>query len=110
MKTKEAQYIVILITCSSEKEAQKIKDVLLKAKKVACINIVPRVDSFFWWQGKIDSCREVLLIAKTRKDVFTDVIKLVKKNHQYEVPEIIALPIIDGNKDYLNWIDETVKT
>ncbi|MFH1239489.1 MAG: divalent-cation tolerance protein CutA [bacterium] len=109
MRNKKAQYIVVLITCPSQKEAIKIKDVLLKAKKAACINIIPRVDSFFWWKGKIDSCQEVLLIAKTRKDVFRKVVKLVKKNHKYTVPEIIALPIIAGNKDYLDWINKTVK-
>lgn len=109
MKTKNLQYIVVLITCSSEKEARKIKDVLLKTKKVACINMVPRINSFFWWKGKIDSCPEVLLIIKTRKDVFKDIVNLVKKHHQYTVPEIIALPIIDGNEDYLDWITKTVK-
>ena len=110
MQGNKFQYIIVLITCSSKKEATKIKDVLLTEKKAACINVFPpKVNSFFWWQGKIDSCSEVLLVVKTRRDVFKDVVSLVKKNHKYEVPEIIALPIINGNKDYLKWIDETVK-
>ncbi len=109
MKSNKGQYIIILITCSSKKEATKIKDVLLNEKKVACINIIPQVDSFFWWQGKIDSCSEVLLLLKTRNNVFNDIVNVVKKNHKYEVPEIIALPIIDGNKDYLKWIKQTVE-
>jgi periplasmic divalent cation tolerance protein len=109
MKNREGKYITVLTTCSSLKEAGKIKDVLLKTQKVACVNMLPRVESFFWWKGKIDSCREVLLIAKTRADVFKDIVHLVKKNHQYAVPEIIALPIIDANTDYLNWINKIVK-
>ena len=101
--------IVVLITCSSGKEANKVKDILLKNKKAACINMAPKVDSYFWWEGKIDSCQEVLLFVKTRKNVFKEIVKLVKKVHKYTVPEIIALPIIDGNKDYLDWISDSVR-
>jgi len=101
-------YAVIMITCSSEQEAGKIKKALLEKRKVACVNIVSRVNSFFWWEGKIDSCPEVLLLAKTKIKAFKEIVKLVKKIHKYEVPEIIALPIVEGNKDYLNWIKKTV--
>jgi periplasmic divalent cation tolerance protein len=100
--------IVIMITCSSKREAGKIKKKLLEAKKVACVNIISGVDSFFWWKDKIDSCPEVLLLAKTKKNLLKKIILLVKKIHKYEVPEIIALPIIDGNRDYLDWIEKSV--
>lgn len=102
--------IVIIITCSSEKEARKIRKALLEKRKVACVNIIPKIESFFWWKGKIDSCPEVLLLAKTKKSLLKEIITLVKKIHSYEVPEIIALPISGGNKDYLNWIENTVKS
>ncbi len=102
---KQTPYLLIMITCSSRREALKIKKVLLEQRKVACINIIPKVESFFWWEGKIDSAPEVLILAKTRSAVFKEIVALVKKIHKYEVPEIIALPIIGGNKDYLKWLN-----
>ncbi|MBI3040111.1 MAG: divalent-cation tolerance protein CutA [Chloroflexi bacterium] len=78
---------------------------LLNQRKAACVNIVPRVDSLFWWQGKLDSAQESLLIAKTRASLLPDIIEMVKMAHSYDVPEIIALPVIGGNEDYLRWID-----
>ncbi len=105
----DIEHIVIFITASSDDEAQRITKLLLEQRKVACINIVSGVDSRFWWKGKVDSARESLLVIKTRASVFQKVMKLVKTIHSYEVPEIIALPIIDGNDDYLKWIDAEVK-
>jgi len=82
---------------------------LLNQRKAACINIVSGVDSLFWWQGKLDSARESLLIIKTRASLLPEVVELVKSVHIYEVPEIIAMPIVGGNEDYLRWIDNEVK-
>jgi len=106
---KEKGKIVIFVTTDSREEAQKIATRLLNQRKVACVNIVPRVDSLFWWQGKLDSARESLVIAKTKASLLPEVVSLVKDVHSYEVPEIIALPIIGGNEDYLNWIDSEVE-
>ena len=105
---KDADYITVMITCSSKREALKIKKVLLEQRCVACVNIISAVHSFFWWKGKIDSAIEVLLLAKTKSNMFKEIVTLVKKIHKYEVPEIIALPIIDGDKTYLKWIEKTV--
>jgi periplasmic divalent cation tolerance protein len=102
----KSAHIVVLITTETDSEAQKIADVLLERKKAACVNIVPGVDSRFWWKGKIDSAQESLLIVKTKASLLDEVVNLVKQNHSYSVPEIIALPIIGGNPDYLKWIDE----
>ena len=104
----ETGKIVIFITTSSEPEAHKIADLLLTKRKAACVNIVPRVESSFWWQGKLDSAQESLLIIKTRASLLPEIISMVKAAHSYEVPEIIALPVIGGNEDYLNWIDDEV--
>jgi periplasmic divalent cation tolerance protein len=103
MKTTDR--IVVLITAGSEEEARRIAKLLVKKKKAACVNIVPEVDSHFRWKGKLDSARESLLLAKTRASLFPEIINLVKEIHSYEVPEIIALPMIGGSKEYLRWLD-----
>jgi periplasmic divalent cation tolerance protein len=81
----------------------------MKNKLAACVNIIDNIKSIFWWQGKIDKAKEVLLIIKTKKKLIDKLIKKVKSLHSYAVPEIIALPIIAGNKKYLEWIDESVR-
>jgi len=106
---KETGKVVILVTTSTEEEAHKVAELLLGHRKAACVNIVPKVESSFWWQGKLDSAQESLLIIKTKASLLHEVIELVKGAHSYEVPEIIALPIIGGNEDYLKWIDDEVK-
>ena len=102
---KEANKIVVLITTSSEEEAHNIAELLVNGKKAACVNIVPGVDSIFWWEDKLDSARESLLLVKTKASLFPEIVELVKRMHSYEVPEIIALPIIAGSEDYLKWLD-----
>jgi periplasmic divalent cation tolerance protein len=82
--------------------------VLLTERKAACVNIIPKVESHYWWQGKKESTQELLLIVKTQAELLDELVALVKKHHPSSVPEIIALPIIGGNEDYLKWVkDET---
>ena len=97
-------YLVVFITAASYEEARKIADTLVDRKKAACVNIVPGVKSLFRWQGKIEEAEESLMVVKTRAELFPDVVNLVKAIHSYEVPEIIALPIVEGNPDYLEWL------
>ena len=106
MDMAESSYIVVLVTTGSPEEAKKISSALLEQKKAACVNIVPQVSSRFWWQGELDSADESLLIIKTRASLLDDIVKIVKELHSYEVAEVIALPIVGGNPDYLNWIGE----
>ena len=101
--------VVILITCAHRRQANKIARALVEKRLVACVNIVDKIKSIFWWQGRIDSGNEVLLIAKSKKSLILKVIKQVKSLHSYQVPEVIALAVIDGNKDYLNWINESIR-
>ncbi len=108
-KIKESAYIVLFTTASNSEEAHKIAKVLLSQRKAACVNIVPGVSSLFWWQDKLDSAQESLLIVKTKASLLNQIVTLVREIHGYEVPEIIALPIIGGNQDYLEWIDKEVK-
>ena len=105
----ETNDIVVFVATSTEEEAYGIAELLLTERKAACINIVPKVDSLFWWQGKLDSAQESFLIIKTGASLLPEIITMVKEVHSYEVPEIIAMPIIGGSEDYLNWIDSEVK-
>ena len=96
--------IVIFVTCKDEIEAQKISSKLLEEHLVACVNIVKHVKSLFHWEGNIEQADEVLLSIKTRRDLFDAVKHEVKELHSYDVPEVIAIPIVEGDEDYLNWI------
>jgi periplasmic divalent cation tolerance protein len=102
-------YIVILVTASNKREAQKIATGLVKAKLAACVNIIDKVDSLFFWEAKIDRAKESLLVIKSKKEKLPSIIKLVKSLHSYKVPEIIALPVISGDKPYLRWIDAALR-
>ena len=104
----EESYTVIFITAASAGEAQQISQVLLEQRRAACVNIIANVDSLFRWEDKLDSAQESLLIVKTKASLLPEIINLVKKVHSYTVPEIIALPIIGGNQDYLEWIEKSV--
>lgn len=100
--------VVVLVTCSSVKEADKISEILLGKKLAACVNILPGVRSKFRWKGKIEKAKEIMLMAKTRRASFAAIEKEVKRIHSYEVPEIIALPIVVGSKRYLDWIRDSM--
>lgn len=102
-------YTVLFITTADTEEAKRIASTLLNQKKAACVNIVPKVSSLFWWQGKLDSGQESLLIVKTKTSLLSEVVTLVKQIHSYDVPEVIALPIVGGNQDYLDWIGKEVE-
>ena len=102
-------HAIIFITAPEKNEAELIAQALLQEKLAACVNLIENIHSFFWWQGKIDNAKEVLLVVKTKKSLVSKLIKKVQVIHSYEVPEIIALPIISGNKKYLNWIDDSTR-
>lgn len=97
-------YSVVLITVPDAKTAEKVSTQLLEAKLAACVNQVPGVKSRYWWEGKIETADEALLVVKTRSNLVGELSLLVKSIHPYSVPEIIALPIAEGHAPYLNWI------
>ena len=101
-------YVVIFVTAKDKAQAQQIARRLLQEKLIACANIIPGVNSFFWWEKKIDQSQETLLVIKSKKSLFGKIVKIVKACHSYSVPEIIALPIVQGEKNYLKWLKESV--
>lgn len=100
-------FIVVYITAPAKK-SRAVADAILTARAGACVNVVPGIRSSYRWKGKIARDREVLLVVKTRKALFGKLANAVRRAHPYEVPEIIALPIVAGHAPYLKWIkDET---
>ncbi len=107
-KNKTMKYISIFVTVPDMKVANKITEFLLEKKLVACVNIIPKIKSVYWWENKICKSNEQLLIMKSTKNNFNKIVKEVKQIHPYEVPEIVCADIT-ANKDYLNWIKEYAK-
>jgi periplasmic divalent cation tolerance protein len=104
-----ADEIVVLATASSCDEAAAIGRALIDERLAACVNIVPGVRSLFIWEGKTQDESETLLIMKSRLHLLEQLTERVKSLHSYSVPEVIALPIIGGSADYLNWLRESTK-
>lgn len=101
---------LVFITCKNRSEANLISKNIVKSRLGACCNTISPIKSLYWWKGKTEKAEEVLLLVKTKDELLTQLIREVKRLHSYEVPEIIALPIVRGNKDYLKWVeDETTK-
>jgi periplasmic divalent cation tolerance protein len=100
--------IVVNITCGNMEEAEKISKALVEEKLVACANILGGIKSIFWWEGKVERSPEVAVTMKTVRNNFDKVAARVRELHSYQVPEIIALPIVEGSKDYLQWIENSV--
>jgi periplasmic divalent cation tolerance protein len=105
----ERTYIIVLATTSSKEEAEKIALTLLNERLIACANIISPVHSLFWWQGKIDEAGEHIVLMKTRKDLFEKLSERVKTFHSYEIPEIIAIPIVEGFKPYIEWLNNSLQ-
>ncbi len=99
--------VVVLITASSADEAAKIGSALVEEHLVACANIVVGIRSLFFWDGKTRDEQETLMICKSRSVLMDRIVVRVKQLHSYTVPEVIALPIVAGSKEYLDWVKET---
>ncbi len=101
--------MVVFVTVPNREEAEKIARALIESRLAACVNIVNGLKSIYWWQGKIEEDNELLLIIKTRIEVFEELVLKIKELHPYTVPEIIGLPIIAGSKDYVDWLRNEIK-
>lgn len=100
--------IFVYVTCKDRTEAKRIASVIVKAKLAACANIIDGMESIYWWEGEIESGQESILIFKTIQGQFEKLSKGIKELHSYSVPCIIALPISNGNQDYIEWIQKSV--
>ena len=101
-------FIVVLVTSSSREEGENIVTSLVEEKLIACGNVIQDLISIFYWERKVCKEEEVLLVLKTKYNLFEKLSERVKELHSYDVPEIIALPVIKGNMEYLDWIEGTI--
>lgn len=104
-----SEFIQITITTDTEELAMQIAEKVVEKKIAACAQISGPITSIYEWKGKIENAREWYSVIKTRKNLYQKVEETIKALHPYEVPEIIALPILEGNKDYLDWITQVVR-
>lgn len=101
--------IVVYVTVPNREAGKKLSQSIISEKLAACVNIVPGIESVYWWEGKVQSDAEELLIIKTRESLLDALTAHVKANHEYDVPEVIALPITGGNTKYLEWIKNSTR-
>jgi periplasmic divalent cation tolerance protein len=100
---------IVLSTAGSEDEARKLARHLVEQRLAACVNIVPRIESIYRWQGKLESSQEWLLLIKTSAEQFAAVRDAIRELHSYELPECIAIAIEDGSPEYLRWLEDSLK-
>ena len=100
--------VLILTTAADEAEAQTIAQELVERRVAACVNIVPRIQSIYRWEGKVETAEEFLLIIKTTKVRSADVKSAIRELHSYDLPECIVISMEDGSAEYLKWIEESV--
>ena len=98
------------MTASSSEEAELISNSLLENRLIACSSTISDMNSAYWWKGEVQKENEILIIAKSQKSHLNEIIKSVKSLHSYDVPEILAIPIIGGNPDYLDWLIKETNT
>lgn len=100
---------MIVTTCPDEPAAETIANALVSRSLAACVQIIPGIKSVFRWQGQVEHEAECLLLAKTVADNYPEIENIINSIHNYELPEIIAVPITTGSRDYLAWIDDNSK-
>lgn len=99
-------FIVVMSTVSSQIEAGQIGEDLISKKLAACVNVIPGVTSYYRWGGEAQIGRELIILVKTRKENYDRVQEVIKEHHSYDLPEIVALPMVGGDENYLRWIDD----
>jgi periplasmic divalent cation tolerance protein len=100
--------VLVYITCAGREEARAIAQELVTARLAACVNILPEIESFFHWEGRLEQARETALVAKTVTAKVPDLVAAVRKKHSYSVPAILVLPVVDGFPLFLDWVRSEV--
>lgn len=95
--------IFVYVTCKDREEALRVGKEVVLARLAACANVIDGMESIYWWEGKLEMGREAILIFKSRSALLADLTALVKQHHSYSVPCVVAIPIVGGNPDYLDW-------
>ena len=101
--------IVVFSTCATQADAERVAHALVAARLAACVNVAPGIRSFYHWKGEIESAAEFLLIIKTSRELFPALSAEVAKLHPYEVPELLAVPVVDGAANYLDWLGANLR-
>ena len=101
-------YCIVLSTCPDQASAEALATRLVESKLAACVNVVPGITSIYQWKGKTEKGQELLLVIKSKPDVFESVKNAILEQHPYELPEIISIPLLNGFSNYFSWIDENV--
>ena len=100
--------IQVITTTDKIEEAEKISRALVEKKLSACVQIIGPITSTYWWEGKIETSQEYLLFIKTEEGLYREVEEVIKELHSYQIPEIVALPLVEGSEEYLKWVREVV--
>ena len=102
--------IVVLSTCANQEEAERLARLLVDQRLAACVNVIPGIRSYYRWKGVVEAAGECLLIVKSSRDLFASLTAVLEKAHSYEVPEALAIPIVDGAANYLNWLGGNLRS
>ncbi len=102
-------YIQVITTFETKSDAERTARSILEKRYAACIQVIGPIASMYWWNDRIENSEEYLCIIKSRDDLFTELEQIIKKLHPYDVPEILSVPLLDGNSDYLEWMSKELK-
>lgn len=100
--------VLIYATCADQDEARRIGQDLVHRRLAACVNIFPAVESIFFWEGNLELAKETVMVAKTVQDKVPEAVEAIRARHSYSVPAILVLPVLDGNKDFIEWVANEV--
>jgi periplasmic divalent cation tolerance protein len=102
--------IVVLTTCANEEEAGKLARLLVDQHLAACVSVVPGLRSVYRWKGALESAEECLLLIKSSRALLDELVAVLEQAHSYEVPEVLALPVVGGAINYLNWLESNIRS
>ena len=103
-----SDYIQVYTTTESKEDAERISRLAVERRVAACAQVFGPIESTYRWEGKLETAKEWYCILKSRRDLYESLEKAIKDNHPYDVPEILAVPVVSGNRDYLDWLDREV--